>query len=69
MPVTATYTRGSCLNLILGYLFVPIFLHRVINSWNSLSDEIIFSNTVGQFKAKLDKDWELGHGFEHRLSA
>ena len=46
------------------------FTQRVINSWNNLSDEIISSNTVGQFKAKLDKDWELsGYGYEHRLSA
>ena len=55
---------------ILDYLFIPIFFtQRVINSWNSLSDEIIFSNTVGHFKAKLDKDWESGYEFEHRLSA
>ena len=45
------------------------FTQRVINRWNSLSDEIISSNTVGQIKAKLDKDWESGYGFEHRLSA
>jgi len=44
------------------------FTQRVINSCNSLSDEIISSNTVGQFKVKLDKDWESGYGFEHRLS-
>ena len=41
-------------------------LFTQINNWNSL---IISSNTVGQFKNKLDKDWELsGYGFEHRLS-
>ena len=42
-----------------------LFTQRVINNWNSL---IISSNTVGQFKNKLDKDWELsGYGFEQAL--
>jgi len=35
------------------------FTQRVINSWNSLSADIISSNTVKQFKAKLDKDWDM----------
>jgi len=57
LPPTLEAIAWSCLNLILDYLFNPIFLHKeyLINSWNSLTDEIISSNTVGQFKAKLDK--------------
>ena len=45
------------------------FTQRVINSWNNLPDKIISCNTVRQFKAKLDRDWESGYGFEHRLLA
>ena len=47
---TAIYTRGhyiKFLNIIFDYLFTPTFLRRVVNSWNSLSDENISSSTVG----------------------
>jgi len=69
MPTTATHTRGHCMKLFKCHSRVLVrsnyFTQKVINSWNSLSDDIISSNTVGQFKAKLDKDWELsGYRFE-----
>ena len=31
------------------------FTQCVIGSWNSLPDEIVTANSVGVFKAKLDK--------------
>ena len=34
------------------------FSHRVINSWNELPEEVVSSNTVGEFKRKLDGVWE-----------
>jgi len=73
-PTTATHTRSHCMKLFKFHSRVLVgsnfFTQRFINSWNSLSDDIITSNTVGQFKAKLDKDWELsGYGFEQRLLA
>ena len=43
------------------------FTQRVIGSWNSLPDK---ANSVGVFKAKLDKYWLLkGYGYEQRLTA
>ena len=45
------------------------FTQQVINSWNSLPEEIVSSNTIGLFKAKLDKYWETGYGYEQRLFA
>jgi len=56
---TATYTRGNCKSRSRLIVHSNFFAQRVIKSWNNLSDEIISSNTVIQFKAKLDKDWEL----------
>ncbi len=33
------------------------FSQRVVNDWNSLSDEIVSAETVNQFKARLDRYW------------
>ena len=72
-PATATYTWGHSMKLFKSHSRLPVrsnfFTKRVINSCNSLSDLIIFSSTVGQFKVKLDKERESGYGFEQRLSA
>jgi len=57
MPATATYARGHCMKLFKSHysrliVHSNFFTQRVINSWNNLTDEIISSNTVGQFKSK-----------------
>jgi hypothetical protein len=31
------------------------FSHRIVNAWHSLSEDIIASESVNSFKAKLDK--------------
>ena len=33
------------------------FYNRVINVWNSLPDDIVLSNSVNEFKNKLDNFW------------
>ena len=46
------------------------FTQRVIGSWNSLPGEIVTANSVGVFKAKLDKYWLLkGYGYKQRFTA
>ena len=34
------------------------FSHRIIEGWNKLPEEVVLSNTVGEFKQKLDGVWE-----------
>ena len=34
------------------------FLQRVIDDWNSLSENVISSNTINQFKNRLNKYWK-----------
>ena len=34
------------------------FAHRVINSWNSLPDNVVLAPSVNAFKNRLDKQWE-----------
>ena len=33
------------------------FTNRIVNVWNSLPDTVVMSETVNQFKNKLDKFW------------
>jgi len=72
-PATATQTRGHHMKLFKHQCRINLranfFTQRVIDSWNSLSDEIVSSSTVGRFKAKLDKEWMLGYGYDQRLPA
>ena len=68
-----TNIRGHRMKLFKSYARLNVrsnfFTQRVVNSWNNLPDEIVSSNTVGLFKAKLDKYWESGYGYDQRLSA
>ena len=63
--ILLSFGRGcfmpKCTFTTIFQLIPPCCLEQLI-SW------IISSNTVGQYKAKLDKDWGSGYGFEHRLS-
>jgi len=34
-----------------------IFTNRIIPVWNSLSDQVVSSDTVNTFKRRLDKYW------------
>jgi len=33
------------------------FTNRIVNVWNSLPDTVVMSETVNQFKNRLDKFW------------
>ena len=68
-PAATTNTRGHHMKLFKPYARLNdvrsnFFMQQVINSWNSLPEEIVLSNIVGLFKAKLDKYWETGYRYE-----
>ena len=64
-PAATTNTRGHHMKLFKSYARLNVcsnfFTQRVINSWNSVPEEIVSSSTVGLFKAKY---WETGYGYE-----
>ena len=35
------------------------FPNRIVNTWNSLPDNVILANNVSQFKNCLDKHWKM----------
>ena len=55
-------TRGHTQKLIKKQFRLDLrkhfFSQRVVDEWNSLSEEIITSETVNQFKARLNKFWK-----------
>ena len=73
-PAVSTNTRGHHMKLFKPHSRLNVrsnfFTQRVINLWNNLPKEIVSTNTVASFKAKLDKCWDsTGHGHEQRLTA
>ena len=34
------------------------FTNRIVNEWNSLSEEIVSANSINIFKNKIDKKYE-----------
>jgi hypothetical protein len=34
------------------------FSQRIIDDWNSLTEEIVTAETINSFKAKIDKYWQ-----------
>jgi hypothetical protein len=54
-------TRGHSMKLEKRYCNLDIkrhsFSQRVINSWNSLTEEIVSAPTLNCFKARLDRHW------------
>ena len=72
-PSDVTSTRGHPMKLFKSHSRLNIcsnfFILRVIGSWNSLPDEIVTANSVGVFKAKLDKYWlSKVYGYEQRFA-
>ena len=59
--VADSSTRGHNLKLFKHRCSRSIRMHsfavRIIEDWNSLPEDIIYSKTVLQFKTKLDKFW------------
>jgi hypothetical protein len=57
--LTNAPTRGHSLKLVKHGCNLDIrkfsFSHRVVNTWNSLSEDIIACESINSFKAKLDK--------------
>ena len=37
------------------------FRHRVVNSWNSLPDYVVTSETLNSFKSNINKAWRDTH--------
>ena len=58
---TDSHTRGSTLKLkkTRSYLDVRkgFFSMRVMNTWNTLSDNVVQALTVNAFKTRLDAFW------------
>ena len=59
--VSDSSTRGYDLKIYKPrcnkYIRQHSFSLRVIEEWNSLPEDVVSSNTVFQFKSKLDKLW------------
>ena len=65
-------TRGHTKKLFKRQLRLDLrkhfFSQRVVDEWNSLSEEIVTSETINQFKARLNKFWkEKSTKFKTRL--
>ena len=60
--LSASTTRGHSFKLTKlrsnSSIRLHFFTNRVINSWNSLTEEIVTSPTTNTFKNRLDKFWE-----------
>ena len=57
----STVTRGHSLKLkkerVTARQRRSYFRHRVVNRWNSLTEDVVSAHTLNGFKAKLDKLW------------
>jgi hypothetical protein len=57
-----TVTRGHHLKLSKQQSSLDIrensFIMRVVNPWNSLSEEVISAPSIVSFEARLDKAWQ-----------
>ena len=47
------------------------FTQHIINSWNSLPQEVVSAHTIASFKSKLDNYWSFSseYGYKQRLTA
>ena len=34
------------------------FSHRIVNTWNSLSEEVVSADSINSFKDRLNKFWK-----------
>ena len=67
-------TRGHHMKLLKSYTRLNarsnFFTQRIINSWNSLPQEVVSAHTIASFKSELDDYWSSsGYGYEQRLTA
>ena len=63
-------TRGHSLKLEKAHTSTRLskwFSHRVINTWNSLTQHIVTSPNLNTFKNRLDKYW-LNHPMKYDYS-
>jgi hypothetical protein len=44
------------------------FANRIIDTWNSLPNEVIAAKTVKQFEISLDKHWEVKYDYTANIS-
>jgi len=55
-------TRGNKLKIFQEYVHYNLrkyyFSNRVIQTWNSLPDSVVESNSINSFKNNLDKFWQ-----------
>jgi len=42
------------------------FSHRIVPTWNSMPDSVVFAESVNSFKSRLDKFWSM-HDFVYVL--
>ena len=70
--VNTAPTRGHCLTLIKPRCRLDIrkypFAHRIVDTWNSLDDNIIACDSINGFKCKIDR-FLYGRGFILALSS
>ena len=59
---TSTVTRGHTRKLIKprcnSTLRLHCFSHRVVNPWNSLTENVVSAPSVNAFKSRLDNHWK-----------
>ncbi len=61
-PINRTNTRGHNYKIYKRQVRLNIrktsFSQRIVNSWNSLPDTVVTSDTVNQFKSRLNNAWK-----------
>jgi len=61
--VTGEYfTRGNCNKLLVKRCRYDLpknfFSNRIVNMWNSFPDYVVMSDTINNFKNRLDAHWK-----------
>ena len=68
----STITRGSRYKLDTHRTKYDLrkyfFTNRIVNVWNSLPDTVVMSETVKQFKNRLDTFWSNRYNYKAKLA-
>ena len=68
----ATGTRGNCLKLYKKRFNHDVkkhsFSNRVVNLWNSLTDDIVTAPSLNSFKSRLNKLWKPMNNSMHTVT-